>query len=113
MSYIFRSIKRVFFWTYARNTWQWDVLCVLILVFIFLTPKSWFEVSPGQRPLAAGNRSISTVLIGPEVTVNEGDRAQVEQRVRTITGRSDAQVVDVRKRQDRDGRILGYEVDIR
>jgi hypothetical protein len=48
MSRIIRLIKKSFLWTYARNTWQWDVLCVLILIFIFLTPKSWFAT--GERP---------------------------------------------------------------
>ena len=29
MSFILRIIKKSFLWTYARNTWQWDVLCVV------------------------------------------------------------------------------------
>jgi hypothetical protein len=37
-----QSISRVFFWTYQRGTWQYDILCAIILAFIFLTPKSLF-----------------------------------------------------------------------
>lgn len=113
MGHILRSIKRIFFWTYARNTWQWDVLCVVILVFIFLTPKGWFRDNDAQHALTNRNRPISTVLIGPEVVVNQDDRVQFEHRVRILTGRPDAEVVEVRKRTDPEGKILGYEVDIR
>ncbi len=40
-----KSIGRVLFWRYARGSWQYDILCGLILVFIFATPKSVFDGS--------------------------------------------------------------------
>jgi len=106
-------LKKLFFWNYARNTWQWDALCVLILIFIFLTPKSWFEGGERQTLGRHHRPTASTLLIGAEVIENEADRAHLQERVRTLTGRSDAQVLEVRKRVSQDGRILGYEVDIR
>jgi hypothetical protein len=36
-------MKRVILWDYERGTWQYDVFCLLIIAFIFLTPKPWFE----------------------------------------------------------------------
>lgn len=36
------SIRRVINWDYERASWQWDVLCLVCLFFIFLTPKAWF-----------------------------------------------------------------------
>ena len=113
MNYILRAIKNFFLWSYARNTWQWDVLCVVILIFIFLSPKSWF--TNGERQGHAGHQTqvVSTVILGPEVIDNEKDRVQIEDRVRALTGRTNAQVVDVRPRRDKDGRTVGYEVDIR
>jgi hypothetical protein len=42
----FRALGRVIFWTYARGTWQYDVLCALILAFIFLTPRDFFAKPP-------------------------------------------------------------------
>ena len=102
----------MFLWNYARNTWQWDVLCVLILVFIFLTPKSWFE--SGERGRVEGHQSpaITTVLMSAEAVENEADRPALEQRVRTLSGRTDAKVVAVRKVLDQDGKTVGYQVDI-
>jgi len=106
-------LRKLFFWNYARNTWQWDVLCVVILIFIFLTPKSWFENSERRGYLAHQNSTASTVLISPELIVNVQDKGEVEQVVRTFTGRNDVQIGGVRKVVDKDGKTRGYEVDIR
>ena len=54
----------------------------------------------------------STVLISPELIENAQDKGQVEQVVRTFTGRTDVQVLNVRKVVDKDGKTRGYEVDI-
>jgi hypothetical protein len=106
-------LKKLFFWNYARNTWQWDALCVVILIFIFLTPKAWWE--RGERLSAATHqtRNAQTVLISPEVIDNMQDKAQVEQRVRELTGRRDVHVLDVRKVVGPDGKTRAVEVDIR
>jgi hypothetical protein len=106
-------LRKLFFWNYARNTWQWDILCVVILIFIFLTPKSWFENSERRGYAGHQNPTASTVLVGPELIENMQDKGKVEQVVRTFTGRSDVQVTSTRKVVDKDGNTLGYEVDIR
>ena len=36
-------MKNVINWNYERASWQWDVLCLVLLAFIFLTPKAWFD----------------------------------------------------------------------
>jgi hypothetical protein len=106
-------LRKLFFWNYARNTWQWDVLCVVILIFIFLTPKGWFENSERRGYLAHQNPTAAIVLVSPELVENAEDRAQLEQAVRIVTGRNDVHVLGVRKAVDKDGKIRGYEVDIR
>jgi hypothetical protein len=110
---LFDVLKKLFFWNYARNTWQWDAICVLILIFIFLTPKSWFTNSERRGVEGHQRPTISTLLVSAEVVENEKDTAKLQEQVRTVTGRSDAQVVAVRKQVGNDGRVLGYEVDIR
>jgi hypothetical protein len=37
---------RSFFWSYERGSWQYDVICAVILAFIFVTPSSWFRDRP-------------------------------------------------------------------
>jgi len=106
-------LRKLFFWNYARNTWQWDVLCVVILIFIFLTPKSWFENSERRAYAAHQNPAATTILIGPELIENTQDKGKVEEVVRTFTGRHDVQVLNIRKVVDKKGNARGYEVDIR
>jgi hypothetical protein len=36
-------MRRIILWEYERGTWQYDVFCLLIIAFIFLTPKTWFS----------------------------------------------------------------------
>ena len=33
-----------------RGTWQYDIFCLLIIAFIFLTPKAWFEKEKNLQP---------------------------------------------------------------
>lgn len=46
----FRGVGRFFlrsiFWTYQRGSWQYDIICAVILAFIFLTPAAWFHDRP-------------------------------------------------------------------
>lgn len=41
-----RFFHAAIFWTYARGSWQYDVICAVILAFIFLTPASWYHDQP-------------------------------------------------------------------
>ena len=122
MGYIFRIIKRLFFWGYARNTWQYDVLCALILAFIFLTPQRWFESGTGMRKWSNGEPVSSpmhqspvaskVILMGDNFPAQMGQN-EIENRVRTITGRADIVISDVRPKFDENGKVVAYEVDIK
>lgn len=37
---------RAIFWAYERGSWQYDIICAVILAFIFLTPRVWFNDRP-------------------------------------------------------------------
>ena len=84
---------------------------MVILIFIFLTPKSWFASS--ERPRNTLHQSPQTVLLSSEVISNEADRGQIEQRVKAMTGRSEVEILAVRPLVDSEGRTRSFEVDIR
>jgi hypothetical protein len=107
------TLKKIFFWNYARNTWQWDLLCVVILIFIFLTPKSWFASSERALNTLHQSPDAATVFLSPEVVVNEADTAHIEEQVKALTGRSRVEVIAVRKIVDAEGRTQSFKVDIR
>ena len=107
------TLKKIFFWNYPRNTWQWDLLCVVCLIFIFLTPKSWFASS--ERCVSKGHQSpvVRTLVLTPEVIVNEADRGKITERVKALTGCTEVEVLDVRRVVDDQGNMRSFEVDIR
>ena len=49
----------------------------------------------------------------PEVVGTEEDKGRIEQQVKALTGRTDAEVLAVRKITGPDGKTLSFEVDIR
>ena len=121
MGYVFQTIKKLFFWGYARNTWQYDVLCALILAFIFLTPQSWFDTSAGMRNWSHGEptlgaehqKSVASIILPADNLPAQMTQNEIENRVRTITGRREVEILGVRRKVDESGRTVAYEVDIR
>lgn len=110
----FRTLKAILFWGYARNTWQYDVLCALILAFIFLTPKSWFDNSELRYRTEHQNSAVQTrLVVGSDLISDKMSSGEVEQRVRQLTGRPDVKVLAVHPQKDAEGRIVAYEVDMR
>ena len=109
MGLVTDTVKKIAFWTYPRTSWQWDVLCVLILVFIFLTPKSWFENIAYQRT----HGTQTTVVFSTDIVGAKLDRVEIERRARQLAGRPGGQMGEVRERTDDSGKLIGYEVDIR
>ena len=86
---------------------------MVILIFIFLTPKSWLGNGERAGLWPHQNPTAETLVLSPEVVANESDKAQLEQRVKALTGRPDAEIIAVRKVVDQEGRTLRFEVDIR
>jgi hypothetical protein len=45
---------KTFFWTYERATWQYDLLVLVILAFIWLTPPGWLKDPTATGPGLVG-----------------------------------------------------------
>ena len=46
-----KAIRNVVMWSYERGTWQYDVMCALIVAFILFTPRGFFSAQFGAaRP---------------------------------------------------------------
>jgi hypothetical protein len=39
-------LNRIFFWSYERGSWQYDVAVILIVLFVLATPTHWFHDQP-------------------------------------------------------------------
>jgi hypothetical protein len=40
------GLSRLVFWDFERGSWQYDIICIVILAFIFLTPRDFFRDQP-------------------------------------------------------------------
>ena len=98
------TLKNIILWRYERASWQWDLLCFLIILFIFLTPKEWFD---RKEPLAT---QTSRLIV--KAKDFSPDRNQLEKRVREETGNPNAEIISLRERTDAGGEIF-YEIEVR
>lgn len=97
-------MKKFILWSYSRETSVYVIFCLLIVAFIFLTPKSWFD----KREAVATQTSRLIVQqsdYSPEMTV-------LEKRVKELSGRPDAIIVNTLERRNDRGEVF-YEIEIR
>jgi len=52
-----RGIWHALFWTFDRGTWQYDLMVIAILAFVWLTPPQWLN-----DPTASGPGLIGILL---------------------------------------------------
>jgi hypothetical protein len=97
-------MKDIILWKYERASWQWDVLCLLIMAFIFLTPKAWFD----KREKLATQTS-RLIVKAEDFSLEDGE---MERRVKEISGNENAEILVTRKKQNLKGETF-YEIDIR
>ena len=86
---------------------------MVILIFIFLTPKSWFLSGEPAQSMVHPSPVARTLVLSPEVVGNEEDKDRIEQHVKALTGRTEVEVLAIRKIPGPDGRTRRFEVDIR
>jgi hypothetical protein len=91
-------------WQHERGTWQYDVFCLLIIAFIFLTPKAWFEKR--ERLATQTARLIVKAQDFPP------EKNLMEKRVRELSGNPNAEILEWHEKQDSSGNTF-YEIEIR
>jgi len=97
-------LKKFILWSYSRETSVYVIFCLLIVAFIFLTPKSWFDK---REPVAT---QTSRIIVQQQDY--SPDRAVLERKVKELTGRPDVQILGLRERKNGSGETI-YEIDIR
>ena len=92
---MFRILRDYFFWTYERGSFHYDVMVMLILAFIFLTPRIWnYGDHPQEAKLAAGSVVVKTAAPGnlvfeiPAAQIQAGSSidTQLQQSVQEVSG---------------------------
>ena len=125
-----RILSRTFFWSYERGTWQYDVAVILILIFVLLTPRSWFNDQPQVGIPAApehvqlvlfsdqGHRQIyrvdARVLAPPEQTpALQNDLHNALQKALPALRHGRFSITKIEPVRDEQGTVSAYEVEVR
>ena len=98
------AVTKFIQWQHERGTWQYDVFCLLIVAFIFLTPKSWFE----KRERLA-TQTARLIVKAQDFSL---EKNEMERRVKELSRNPNAEVLEWRERKNANGEVF-YEIDIR
>ena len=98
------KIRNIVMWSHSRETSVYVVFCLMIVAFIFLTPKSWFDK---RERLAT---QTSRLIVQPSDF--SPDRGVLETRVKELSGNPRAEIVDWHERTNAKGEKF-YEIDIK
>ena len=75
MKLLLTTLKKFLFWSYERGSWQYDVMCVVILAFIFFAPNSVFH----NRSSAADDAMTRPIIVtGQEIGPIEHGKIEQE-----------------------------------
>ena len=126
MASLGQILSRTFFWSYERGTWQYDAAVILILVFVLLTPRSWFHdkpqsgapVTPGQVQLISqeGNhlkyRVDARILAPPTKLALQNDMHTALQEALPELHNGNFSIANIEPLRDEQGTVIAYQVEI-
>ena len=109
------GLKSALLWRYRRGSWQYDVIVALILAFIFLSPKAFFNDQPSSGVLHevdAPGEGTRVFWIEPELLAGEPIDASTERLQDLLRDRS-GETLDIVRTEtalDESGNIRAYLV---
>jgi hypothetical protein len=94
MKIVLSTLKKILFWSYERGSWQYDVMCVLILAFIFFSQNSLFQRRASAPPLIIRAAEIGSI-----------DESNPERAIRDFLERTGhaVKISRIEKAEDRSG----------
>jgi hypothetical protein len=92
LSTVLAGVKRFILWDYRRGVWQYDVMCAIIVAFIFFSPRQWFRDQP-RIPRASQVTSLpshgeSVFWLDTELVVSYPENQRIAQLSKVLTART-------------------------
>lgn len=118
-----RTLKGLLLWTYDRGSWQYDLMVVLILAFVFLIPARYFH----DRPVFNPNPMQDVVQMGAEadgtlyyrvsadllLSLHHDDPRKAADEVFTDNIDHPFEITRIEPVKDSDGVVVWYDVWLR
>jgi hypothetical protein len=133
MGVIWRGLRRIFFWSYERGSWPYDVMVIAILIVVLATPRNWFhdqpraEAAPSAKvEIAGADRAGGTITYRIQAeALPENKRAsktspELERETHDILSRSSEElkgrtfeIQSIHPSLGENGRVAYYDVEVR
>lgn len=107
MRVVLLTLKKVLFWSYERGSWQYDVMCVLILLFIFAFPNRFLHTAQTTDASAGFEEPIFV----SRDEVGQIDSAKVDEVIAEHLARKYGHAVKIERTEphvDSSGKVTGY-----
>jgi hypothetical protein len=106
-------MKRFLLWSFERGSVQYDVICVVILAFIFIMPPAFFDDRPDTHPHLYDQAAIRSIRDDDGRVGWQVDNAKTEQdaveRLKAALG--EAVIVSrTEPSYDTEGALVGYSI---
>ncbi|MFZ0086477.1 MAG: hypothetical protein WAK78_14430 [Candidatus Acidiferrales bacterium] len=132
MRALWQGIVRIVFWSYERGSWPYDVMVIVIVLFVLATPSHWFHDQPQVSAFASSQVQFRTqdfaghtrtyrldaAVLPPEKRASsaspELERETHDILARTVDDLRDQsfQVVRIEPVRGDDGSIVSYDVTV-
>jgi hypothetical protein len=132
MRAVWQAFVRTLFWSYERGSWPYDLVVIVIILFVLVTPAKWFHDRP-QAGASANSKvqfrsqdlatqthtyRLDASLLAPEKRASKAtpelERESHDILARTVDDLRDEsfQVVRIDPIRAGDGSIQSYDVSI-
>jgi hypothetical protein len=106
------GLRRLILWDYQRGVWQYDVIVCLILLFIFASPREWFNDQP-RVPNAAqitSHNGESAFWIDTELVTSIPENQRLSEITKILTARTRKQhtMMRIEPIYDAEHELQGY-----
>jgi hypothetical protein len=119
--------SRIFFWSYERGSWQYDLAVIAILIFVLLTPGRWFHDQPTREVPApsaqvellntAGNQQTykvdARILTPPEQMPQlQNELHRTLQKTQSALRNGRFEITSVEPVRNAQGEVIAYQVTL-
>jgi len=128
MASLGQILSKTFFWAYERGTWQYDAAVILILIFVLMTPRSWFHDepqmglpanTPGQVLLLKDDGKSETYRVDARILAPPEQTPALENELHNALQKSLPElnnkrftILKIEPVRDAQGTVIAYHVEI-
>ncbi len=84
------ALKRVIFWDFPRASWQYDLIVVAILAFIFVTPRELFRDQPKAQSIVMlpnDSAGVEVFYLEPKLLIDTTESERFQQASKMLERR--------------------------